>query len=194
MTSKFLTISAALVALSATPAMAQPNAWLGTAASYAPDDYRASYADARRAAHDNGYKDGLKRGEQAARDRRPLDLQRERDYRSADGGYNRNYGDRNRYRDNYRGGFERGYRDGYDRRHNGTAGYGAFQNGIRDGYSKAVDDIEDRKHPNARLHKWYREGDRDYDKRYGSKDAYKLEYRRGFEQGYERAYREARRY
>ena len=194
MTTRFLTISAALVALSATPAMAQPNAWLGTAPSYAPGDYRVSYADARRAAHDNGYKDGLKRGERAARDRRPLDLQREREYRSADGGYNRNYGDRNRYRDNYRSGFERGYRDGYDRRHNGTAGYGAYQNGIRDGYSKAVDDIEDRKYPNARLHKWYREGDRDYDKRYGSKDAYKVEYRRGFEQGYDRAYREARRY
>ena len=194
MTTRFLTISAALVALSATPAMAQPNAWLGTAASYAPGDYRISYADARRAAHDNGYKDGLKRGERAARDRRPLDLQREREYRSADGGYNRNYGDRNRYRDNYRSGFERGYRDGYDRRHNGTAGYGAYQNGIRDGYSKAVDDLEDRKYPDARKHKWYREGDHDYDKRYGSKDAYKQEYRRGFEQGYERAFREARRY
>jgi flagellar biosynthesis/type III secretory pathway protein FliH len=194
MTSRFLAISAALVALGATPALAQPNAWLGSAASYATDDYRASYADARRAAHENGYKDGLKRGERAARDRRPLDLQREGDYRSADGGYNRNYGDRNLYRDSYRSGFARGYREGYTRRHNGTAGYGAFQNGIRDGYSKAVDDIDDRKYPDARKHKWYREGDHDYDKRYGSKDAYKLEYRRGFQQGYERAYRERARF
>jgi hypothetical protein len=194
MTAKSLMISAALVALSAAPAAAQPNGWLSPVASYAPDDYRVSYADARRVAHENGYKDGLKRGEQAARDRRPLDLDRERAYRNADGGYNRNYGDRNLYRDSYRGGFARGYRDGYNRRHSGTAGYGAYQNGIRDGYSKAVDDIEDRKYPDARKHKWYREGDRDYDKRYGSKDAYKLEYRRGFEAGYARAYRERARY
>lgn len=193
MTSRFLAITAALVALGAAPAAAQPNAWLGTPASYAADDYRVPYADARRAAHDNGYRDGLKRGERAARDRRALDLERERDYRSADSGYHRNYGDRNLYRDSYRTGFARGYREGYNRRHHGTAGFGAYQNGIRDGYAKAVDDLEDRKYPDARKHKWYREGDHDYDKRYGSRDAYKLEYRRGFLQGYERAYREARR-
>lgn len=206
MTAQFLTISAALVAFSATPAVAQPNAWLGTPASYAAGDYRASYADARRAAHDNGYRDGLKRGEQAARDRRPVDFQRERDYRSADGGYNRNYGDRNLYRDNYRDGFSKGFRDGYHGRGpiassrgddprawgygRSTAGYGAHQNGVSDGYRKGLDDVEDGKYPDARRQKWYREGDHDYDKRYGSKDAYKLEYRRGFEQGYARAYRD----
>jgi len=211
MTSKMiLTISAAVLAVSAAPAMAQPNGWLGAPVSYAPDDYRASYADARRAARENGYKDGLKRGEQAARNRRPLDVERERDYRSADGGYNRNYGDRNLYRDTYRSGFAQGYREGYNRRggapsyrsgndprawgYGGTAGYGAYQNGVSDGYRKGLDDIDDGKHPDARRQKWYRSGDHDYDKRYGSKEAYKIEYRRGFEEGYNRAYRDARRY
>ena len=63
-----------------------------------------------------------------------------------------------------------------------------------DGYRKGLEDIEDRKSPDATRHKWYRSGDHDYDKAYGSKDAYKIEYRRGFEEGYDRAYREARRY
>src|SRR4051812_43562260 len=126
MTSKFVTISAALVMLSGAPAVAQTNSWLGGSTAYASDDYQASYADAQRQAYDNGYRDGLKRGEQAARDRKPLDIERERDYRSAEGGYNRNYGDRNRYRDNYRGGFAQGFRDGFSR-------FGAGSNGAWNG-------------------------------------------------------------
>jgi hypothetical protein len=123
MTSKFLTISAALVLMGSAPAVAQTNGWLGGSAAYASDDYRTSYADAQRQAYDNGYRDGLKRGEQAARDRKPLDIERERDYRGADRGYNRSFGDRERYRDNYRGGFAQGFREGYGRfgsRSNGT--------------------------------------------------------------------------
>jgi hypothetical protein len=118
MTSRFLTISAAmgLMVAAASPARAQVRGWQGAPAAYANDDDRASYADSRREAYDNGYRDGLKRGEQALRDRRPLDIERERDYRNAEAGYNRSYGDRNRYRDSYRGGFAQGYRDGYNRR------------------------------------------------------------------------------
>ena len=113
MTFKILTMTAAL-GLVASGAAAQTNNWLGTTASYS-DDYRASYADARRAARDNGYRDGLKRGEQAARERRAFEVERERDYRDADNGYNRELGDRTRYRNDYRGGFAEGYRDGYSR-------------------------------------------------------------------------------
>jgi hypothetical protein len=118
MTFKALTIAAAIgVSGLASSASAQTNAWLGgTSTAYDDSQYRAPYADARRAAYDNGYRDGLKRGEQAARDGRQFDVERERDYRSADSGYNRAYGDRNRYRDDYRGGFSQGYRDGYSRR------------------------------------------------------------------------------
>jgi hypothetical protein len=217
MTSKILTISAALALLGGAPAAAQPGDWLGTTAAYGGDDYRAPYADARRAAYDNGYKDGVKRGERAARDGKPFNARLEREYRDAQNGYNRSYGDRARYRDDYRGGFAEGYRDGFGGRdgrsaypgaqvpngnrretrgygYGGNAGYGAFQNGVGDGYRKALEDIEDRKSPDATRHKWYRSGDRDYDKAYGSKDAYKIEYRRGFQAGYSRAFRDGRRY
>ena len=225
MTAKSLKIAAAAAALvmaAAVPARAQAGGWLGAPAAYANDDYRTSYADARRSAYDNGYRDGAKRGEQASRDRRGLDVERERDYRQADNGYNRSFGDRNRYRDNYRGGFAQGYRDAYNRGGFGSdrggpgigrrypdanrgygggayggngsnSGYGGFQNGVSDGYRKGLDDVQDRKYPDVSRQKWYRSGDHDYDNRYGSKETYRIEYRRGFEEGYNRAYREARR-
>jgi len=122
MTFKILTITAAL-GLVASGAVAQTNDWLGTTVSYSAD-YRASYADARRAAYDNGYRDGVKRGEQAARDRRAFQVERERDYRDADNGYNREFGDRTRYRNDYRGGFAEGYRDGYQRDGQQARAYG----------------------------------------------------------------------
>lgn len=218
MTSQFLTttlFTAMGLLATAGAAAAQTPAWAGTPVSYARAEYRAPYADAQRAAFDNGYRDGLKRGEQAARDRRAFDAQRERDYRDGENGYNRSYGDRNRYRDNYRGAFTQGYRDGYNRRgapssypgagrgdgpnygrgpgYGGNASYGAYQNGTGDGYEKGLDDVNDRKYPDATRHKWYRNGDHDYDNRYGSKEAYRIDYRRGFEEGYNRAFRERRR-
>jgi hypothetical protein len=216
MTTHFLAISMVGLALASAPSRAQAQPWTPAAAAYANDDYRAPYADAQRAAYDNGYRAGLKRGAQAARDRRPVDIERERDYRSADDGYNRSFGDRNRYRDTFRGGFAQGYRDGYNRngrftngdgryttngdgrfgngRYGGTASFGARQNGLSDGYKKGLDDVNDRKYPDVSRQKWYRNGDHDYDSRYGSKETYRVEYRRGFEEGYNRAYREARRY
>jgi hypothetical protein len=219
MNARFLTLTLLPVVglmLAASPASAQLRGFGDTRAEYGPDDFRAPYADAQRAAFDNGYRDGRKRGEQAARDNRPFDIQRERDYRNAEGGYNRSLGDRNRYRDTYRGGFTQGYREGYQLRdarssfprgrrddnrgwgyggndaYRGTASYGAYQNGASDGYKKGLDDLNDRKRPDVTRQKWYRSGDHDYDSRYGSKETYRIEYRRGFEEGYNRAYRERR--
>jgi hypothetical protein len=106
----------AVMLVGAGPARAQSSVFGGAAAAYANDDYRVQYGDAQRGAYENGYRAGLKRGEQALRDRRPLDIERERDYRNAEDGYNRSYGDRNRYRDTYRGGFAQGYREAYGRR------------------------------------------------------------------------------
>jgi hypothetical protein len=127
MTFKILTISAAL-ALAGTNVSAQTtNAWLtaGSSTSYDQAQYRVPYQDGRRAAYDNGYRDGLRRGEEAARSNRQFNVERERDYRDAESGYNRSYGDRDRYRDDYRGGFSQGYRDGYYRSNgNGNYGYG----------------------------------------------------------------------
>ena len=214
MTSRFLTISAAVGVMlaAAGPARAQSLAWDTPPAAYSNDDYRASYADAQRDAYENGYRDGLKRGEQAARDGRPPDVEGERDYRGAENGYNRSHGDRNRYRNGYRGGFAQGYRDGYNRRsvrpsypnggrdygrgygYGGTANYGAYQTGVSDGYRKGRDDVHGRKYPDVGRQKWYRNGDHNYDDRYGSKEEYRVEYRRGFEEGYRRAYRDARRF
>jgi len=215
LTKTFLPAAGLMLAM-ASPAAAQLRGFGNAPAAYERDDYRAPYADAQRTAFDNGYRDGRKRGEQAARDNRPFDVQRERDYRSADDGYNRSLGDRNRYRDNYRGGFTQGYREGYQRRdsrgsypganrddsrgwdyggnrgYGGTASYGAYQNGASDGYKKGLDDLNDRKRPDVTRQKWYRSGDHDYDSRYGPKEAYRIEYRRGFEEGYNRAYRERR--
>jgi hypothetical protein len=215
MTSRLLAMSAAVIVLGGAPVVAQTNDWIPTSTAYSTDDYRTSYADAQRQAYDNGYRDGLKRGEQAARDRKAVNVEIERDYRSADNGYNRSFGDRDRYRDNYRGGFTQGYRDGYGRYGSngawnnrgwarsrdyryesgyGSAGYGAYQNGVSDGYNKGLDDVHDRKFPDVTRQKWYRNGDHDYNSRYGSKDAYRVEYRRGFEEGYNRAYRDGRRF
>ena len=89
MTFKTLTIGAAL-ALAATNASAQnTNAWLSGGTSYDQAQYRVPYQDGRRVAYDNGYRDGLKRGEEAARGNRPFNIERERDYRDAEDGYNR---------------------------------------------------------------------------------------------------------
>src|SRR6476659_7189629 len=75
MTFKVFTIAAAL-GLAASTASAQGTSWLGNAAAYSDDQYRAPYSDARRVAYDNGYRDGVKRGEQAARDGRQFDVER----------------------------------------------------------------------------------------------------------------------
>jgi hypothetical protein len=212
-------------------AEAQINGWLNQRPSYS-DDYRQSYYEARRIAYDNGYREGLRDGESAARHRRPFDIQREKDWRKADAGYNRSYGDKDRYRDSFRSGYSDGYRAAYDRVYDGGyydgrsgrrdggwnrypgnypqngrnypygryGDYGtgvahiAFQNGLNDGYEKGLDDARDRKYPDPRRQKWYREGDRHYEGRYGSREAYKDQYRRGFEEGYQRAYRDARRW
>ena len=49
------------------------------------------------------------------RDRRALDFEREKDYRNADNGYNRSFGDKNLYRNMFRNGFADGYRTAYNR-------------------------------------------------------------------------------
>ena len=73
-------------------------------------------------AYDNGYRRGLSRGEQDGRARRSADFRAERDYRSADWGYNGRFGPRESYRLSFRVGFEAGYYAGYGRY---GGGYGA---------------------------------------------------------------------
>lgn len=184
----------------ATPACAQ---WTRPDARYGSPS-----SDVRRLAYDRGFREGLLEGERDGRSRDAYRYQDERDFRRADAGYHRSYGDINRYRQMFRSGFAEGYEQGYRRyarngRYDdgrGYGGYGGYQQGrdsyispfdigARDGFEKGVEDARNRGRVDPRSHRWYREGDRNYDSRYGNRERYKDEYRRGFLAGYERGYR-----
>jgi len=95
-----------------------------------PDRYgdpRGGYGYYANVAIDNGYRDGLEKGREDARDRDSYDPVRHRWYRSGDRDYERRYGPKlayeNAYREGFRAGYDRGYRDFYpygpDRRRDG---------------------------------------------------------------------------
>jgi len=69
-----------------------------------------------RRAYDAGHRDGLSHGEDDARHRRELRIDRDGDYSNADDGYRREYGDRENYRRAFRQGYESGYTEGFNRR------------------------------------------------------------------------------
>lgn len=177
------------------------------------------YRDFERVAYDNGYREGLKHGREDGEHRRDFRVDRDGDYRHADEGYHREYGDRELYRTAFRRGYEAGYREGYARETGyRNPGYGrpvpppyypapggvyprgggrydspAAQNGYRDGLEAGRDAAHDRRAFDPIREKRYREGDHDYDNRYGSRDEYKRDYRAAFQQGYEEGYRGWRR-
>jgi flagellar biosynthesis/type III secretory pathway protein FliH len=64
-------------------------------------------------AYARGYADGYDKGVDDGKDRDRYDPVRHRDYRSADGGYSKNYGSKQAYENNYRSGFRQGYEAGY---------------------------------------------------------------------------------
>jgi hypothetical protein len=209
----FLVPALVLVAFAvATPVNAQ---W-GRPDSRAPSYGSSPYSEVRRIAVDRGYREGVKEGEKDGRSRDAFRYQDEGDYRNGDIGYNRSYGDREFYRQAFRSGFADGYADGYrryarggygngpsndgrygDPRYGGGYGYpgrderylSPFDIGARDGYEKGREDARDNRNFDARRHKWYREGDHDYNSRYGNRERYKDEYRRGFTAGYDRGFR-----
>ena len=204
-----------------------------TAQSSWPDLNRAQYAerqsyyDSRRAAYDTGFREGAKQGEKDGRQGSVFAYQDERAFQRADKGYNRQYGDIDRYRQSFRSGYVAGYSDSYQRyARNASGRYGSngryddgrvypqqgrypdvrpgnpgqyggysnqgFDNGVRDGVEKGAEDARKNRSFDVLRHKWYREGDRNYEGRYGSREQYKDVYRAGFTQGYERGYRDAR--
>ena len=63
--------------------------------------------------YDNGYRDGLEKGREDARDRDSYDPVRHSWYRSGNRGYNSRYGTRDQYKLTYRDGFEAGYDQAY---------------------------------------------------------------------------------
>jgi hypothetical protein len=76
---------------------------------------------------DNGYRDGLEKGREDARDNDSYDPVRHSWYRSGDRGYNSRYGTRDTYKLTYRDGFEAGYEEAY----RSVRGYGATSRGAR---------------------------------------------------------------
>jgi hypothetical protein len=60
-----------------------------------------------------GYSDGWQQGVDDGRDRDRYDPGRHGEYKSADHGYDRNYGSKDAYKNNYRSGFRQGYEEGY---------------------------------------------------------------------------------
>lgn len=184
-------------------------------AQWGRPDSRPSYgysAEMRRVAYDRGFREGVTEGEKDGRSRDPFRYQDERDFQRADAGYRREYGDIDRYRVTFRQGFADGYEEGYRRYSPGygngrngrygrndpyaNRGYGnnggyltPFDIGARDGFEKGREDARDNDRFDPRRHKWYRDGDHDYNSRYGARERYKDEYRRGFTRGYEEGYR-----
>lgn len=76
--------------------------------------------------YDSGYRDGLEKGREDARDRDSYDPVRHGWYRSGDRGYNNRYGTRDNYKLAYRDGFEAGYDQAYGQ----LRGYGTSR-GVR---------------------------------------------------------------
>ena len=81
--------------------------------AYADD--RQPYYEARRVAYDNGYREGMKEGERDGRRRDSYHYQDNRTWQRAEKGYNRSFGDFERYRQQFRAGFSEGYQAGYSR-------------------------------------------------------------------------------
>lgn len=109
-------IPAVLLALGA---MASTACATGYAYGQGPYRDRGGYNDGRyyreveRRAYDNGFREGLRRGERDARGNRRFDPTRHGEWRDADDGFRREYGDHVLYRRNFRSGFEAGYAQGY---------------------------------------------------------------------------------
>jgi hypothetical protein len=66
-------------------------------------------------AYERGYREGLDDGRDDARHDRRFAYDRHHEYRDADDGYHRDYGDREFYRRSYRQGFQAGYNESYNR-------------------------------------------------------------------------------
>ena len=79
------------------------------------DEARQPYYESRRAAYDNGYREGLKEGERDGRNRSVRRYEDNRTWQRGDKGYNRSFGDVERYRQQFRVGFTEGYQAGYAR-------------------------------------------------------------------------------
>lgn len=126
--------------LVAVPAQAQ----IGTLSGANRPSYveqRQPYNQSLRVAYDNGYREGLRQGNNDGRGRRAFNYQDERTYQRADRGYNRSYGSLDRYQQSFRTGYSAGYSEAYRRVSPNAGGYdnrypggGVYSPNSRDGY------------------------------------------------------------
>lgn len=74
-----------------------------------------AYREIERRAYDNGYHEGTEAGQKDARKNRSFSMERHDEFRDADEGYRRDYGDRDLYRRAFRDGFRAGYSEMFNR-------------------------------------------------------------------------------
>jgi hypothetical protein len=167
------------------------------------------YRDVQRIAFENGYREGAEDGRGDAGRRRDFSYGRHDDYRDADDGYRRGYGDLEYYQHSFRDGYRAGYTHAfnqvaapYGRPYPpaavypvppGASRYGspASQVGYRDGVEVGRNDARGREPYNPRRSPQFRSGDHDYDRRHGPREEYQQQYRAAFERGYRDGYRQA---
>jgi len=111
MRNRYLSAAALITLLAAAPACAQTYGYGG----YGRSPNRGYAREIERRAYDKGYREGLDEGRNDARRNRDYAPSRHSEYRNADDGYHRDYGDREFYRRVYRRGFDIGYREAYER-------------------------------------------------------------------------------
>ena len=117
--SRFLSALGLVAALGVAPACASGQyVYRGDRPYYGGGGYGR---EVERIAHENGYREGLKAGEKDGRKGRSFQFDRHDDWRDADDGYRRDYGDREFYRHEFREGFRAGYTEAYNR--NARGGY-----------------------------------------------------------------------
>ena len=127
-TAVFLSAPAALFAQ--TPPWGLPSA---TERYSRANDAQVSYYDARRIAYDQGYREGVKEGEKDARRGDRSRYQDEREFQRGDRGYNRSFGDRERYRQIFRDGYSSGYSDAFSRYSRYGRNDGRYRRAVRPG-------------------------------------------------------------
>jgi opacity protein-like surface antigen len=156
--------------------------------------------------YDEGYRQGLRVGEDHGRRGQQFNFGVAIEYRQGDYGWRPSYGSRDQYRADFRLGFERGYRLGYGQygqyggyrtspppwsngRDRGASDL-AFSNGFDDGYKEGLNDGRHRHRNDPYAESRYRSADHGFEKWYGSREQYRLSYRDAFRRGYERGFSE----
>jgi hypothetical protein len=175
-------LSASALAFSTQAHAQQVGTFAGSAQSAYAADARQPYYESRRGAYDNGYREGLAEGERDGSRRVAARYEDNRTWQRADKGYNRSYGELERYRQQFRVGFSEGYQAAYSR-------YGAYGNGTY-GNGRAVPRQDTYGYPGGYGNSYPNRGVDPYyggQARYGSGAAYPNGLNDGVEKGREDA-------